>query len=275
MFNSVELQPCLALVRARPHCLRQLRAAERKFSSSADRADRSPPHCATSACRPEQAKESVSALCVCMRVRACARMHGRSGFLQPHRPRSRAAADARACRIGRVWVCPRRILRSGLRHCLGQRCLCSGLAPGQQLALAGTMGVLAAINSPFRSSCLDGWYCCVYRCQALIAFCSSLALLALLAGVVLSGWGFCPVAVAIPFFFCSCCPGLRCCPCSPGSGCQVFIPLSVAVLLFSCASSSACAVPGGCGGCSATHSCASPSPTHTQQITMDPEQGLG
>lgn len=96
MFNSVELQPCLALSRARPHCLRQLRAAERKFSSSADRADRSPPHCATSACRPEQAKESVcagrSALCVCMRVRACARMHGRSGFLQPHRPRRRAAA---------------------------------------------------------------------------------------------------------------------------------------------------------------------------------------
>lgn len=72
MFNSVELQPCLALVRARPHCLRQLRAAERKFSSSADRADRSPPHCATSACRPEQAKESVSALCVCMRVRGAA-----------------------------------------------------------------------------------------------------------------------------------------------------------------------------------------------------------
>lgn len=110
MFNSVELQPCLALSRARPHCLRQLRAAERKFSSSADRADRSPRHCATSACRPEQAKESVcagrSALCVCMRVRARARMHGRSGFLQPHRPRRRAAADARACRIGRVWVCP-------------------------------------------------------------------------------------------------------------------------------------------------------------------------
>lgn len=101
MFNSVELQPCLALSRALPHCLRQLRAAERKFSSSADRADRSPRHCATSACRPEQAKESVcagrSALCVCMRVRACARMHGRSGFLQPHRPRRR---------IGRVWVCP-------------------------------------------------------------------------------------------------------------------------------------------------------------------------
>lgn len=140
MFNSVELQPCLALVRARPHCLRQLRAAERKFSSSADRADRSPPHCATSACRPEQAKESVSALCVCMRVRGAA-FCSRTG---------------RACRIGRVWVCPRRILRSGLRHCLGQRCLCSGLAPGLQLALAGTIGVLAAINSPFRSSCLDG-----------------------------------------------------------------------------------------------------------------------
>lgn len=154
--------------RARPHCLRQLRAAERKFSSSADRADRSPRHCATSACRPEQAKESVSALCVCMRVRACARMHGRSGFLQPHRPRlphraclglpvsGSAQGPVRPARKGWRGPAPRRILRSGLRHCLGQRCLCSGLAPGLQLALAGTIGVLAAINSPFRSSCLDG-----------------------------------------------------------------------------------------------------------------------
>lgn len=98
MFNSVELQPCLALSRARArivcgNCARpsenfpRLRIAQIVRHATA-------PLVRVGPSKRRKASVLYACACACARARACT---GGAAF---------CSRTGRACRIGRVWVCP-------------------------------------------------------------------------------------------------------------------------------------------------------------------------